>query len=70
MSWYTRRATVSAVYLAAELHQLTSPKTAESFLDYLLENSNSAENMVQETVLYGNYIFRSWKGILKSSGIL
>ncbi|KIM67598.1 hypothetical protein SCLCIDRAFT_1111111 [Scleroderma citrinum Foug A] len=70
LSWYTRRATVSAVYLAAELHQLTSPKTAESFLDYLLENSGTAEKAVQETVLYGEFIFKSWRGILKSSGIL
>jgi len=28
LSWYTRRASVSAIYLAAELHQLTSPRTA------------------------------------------
>lgn len=70
LSWYTRRATVSAVYLAAELHQLTSPKTAEPFLDYLLENSSTAEKAVQETALYGEYIFKSWRGMLKSSGIL
>ncbi|KAL4064358.1 hypothetical protein V8B97DRAFT_344112 [Scleroderma yunnanense] len=70
LSWYTRRASVSAIYLAAELHQFTSPKTAESFLDYLLENSDTAERAVKETALYGEYIFKSWRGILKSSGIL
>ncbi|KAG6333094.1 hypothetical protein ID866_5996 [Astraeus odoratus] len=70
LSWYTHRASVSAVYLAAELHQFTSPTTAESFLDYLLENSDAAEKAVQETALYGEYIFKSWKGILKSSGII
>ncbi|KIJ66936.1 hypothetical protein HYDPIDRAFT_174235 [Hydnomerulius pinastri MD-312] len=70
MSWYTRRASISAIYLAAELHQFTSPNTAESFLDYLLENSGTAERAVQEVVLFGSYIFKSWKGIAKSSGVL
>ncbi|KAG2104729.1 uncharacterized protein F5147DRAFT_775552 [Suillus discolor] len=32
-SWYTRRPTIPAIYPAAELHQLTSPKTAPAFLD-------------------------------------
>lgn len=70
MAWYTRRASLSAIYLAAELHQLTSPNTAESFLDYLLENSGAAEKAVQEVTLFGSYIFRSWKGLAKSSGVL
>ncbi|KAG1876046.1 hypothetical protein C8R48DRAFT_690560 [Suillus tomentosus] len=38
-SWYTRRATISAIYLAAELHQLTSPRTAPASLHLLLENT-------------------------------
>ncbi|KAF9243448.1 hypothetical protein BU15DRAFT_42938 [Melanogaster broomeanus] len=70
MSWYTRRASISAMYLAAELHQLTSPNTAESFLDYLLQNSGAAEKAVQEVALFGFYTFKSWKGIAKSSGVL
>ncbi|KAI6155217.1 hypothetical protein BKA82DRAFT_4075846 [Pisolithus tinctorius] len=70
LSWYTRRASLSTVYLTAELHQLTSPKTAESFLDYLLDNRDTVEEVIQEVALYGEYIFKSWKGILRSSGIL
>ncbi|KAF9223720.1 hypothetical protein BS17DRAFT_733436 [Gyrodon lividus] len=70
ISWYTRRASISAIYLAAELHQLTSPNTAESFLDYLLENTGAAEKAVQEVALFGSYILSSWKGIAKSSGML
>ncbi|KAF8556237.1 hypothetical protein OG21DRAFT_1495759 [Imleria badia] len=66
MEWYTRRATVSAIYLAAELHQLTSPKTAASFLDGLLANSGA----VREVALYGSYILDSLKGIAKSRGLL
>lgn len=70
MSWYTRRASLSTIYLAAEFHQFTSPKTAESFLDYLLDNVDAAERVVQDVALYGEYIFKSWKGILRSSGRL
>lgn len=70
LSWYTRRASLSTVYLAAELHQFTSPKTAESFLNYLLDNKDAVERAVQEVALYGEYIFKSWKGILRSSGRL
>ncbi|KAG6374356.1 hypothetical protein JVT61DRAFT_4387 [Boletus reticuloceps] len=66
MAWYTRRATVSGIYLAAELHQLTSPSTAASFLDHLVENSAAAEGAVREVSLYGSYILSSWKGITKS----
>lgn len=70
MAWYTRRAAVSGIYLAAELHQLTSPNTAASFLDHLLENAGAAEETVREVSLYGSYILNSWKGIAKSRGLL
>ncbi|KIK99597.1 hypothetical protein PAXRUDRAFT_491106 [Paxillus rubicundulus Ve08.2h10] len=70
MTWYTRRASLSVIYLAAELHQLTSPNTAESFLDYLLENSDAAEKAIQEITLFSSYILRSWKGLAKSAGVL
>ncbi|KAI6108029.1 hypothetical protein F5141DRAFT_1120253 [Pisolithus sp. B1] len=70
MSWYTRRASLSTIYLAAELHQFTSPKTVDSFLDYLLDNRDTTERAVHEVALYGEYIFKSWKGILRSSGRL
>ena len=70
MAWYTRRATVAGVYLAAELHQLTSPDTAAAFLDYLLAHSGAAEEALREASLYGSYILDSWKGIAKSRGLL
>lgn len=69
MAWYTRRATVSGIYLAAELHQLTSPNTTVSFLDDLLAHSGAAEEAVREVSLYGSYILNSWKGIVKSRGL-
>ena len=70
MAWYTRRATVCGIYLAAELHQLTSPNTAGSFLDELVENAGAAEGAAREVSLYGMYILNSWKGIAKSRGLL
>ncbi|KAG0691557.1 hypothetical protein DFH29DRAFT_89121 [Suillus ampliporus] len=69
-SWYTRRASVSAIYLAAELHQLTSPRTASTFLDSLLENAEYAEKALDETTLFASYVWKSWRGIVKSSGVL
>ncbi|KAG0691556.1 hypothetical protein DFH29DRAFT_1074463 [Suillus ampliporus] len=69
-SWYTRRASVSAIYLAAELHQLTSPRTASTFLDSLLENAEHAEKALDETTLFASYVWKSWRGIVKSSGIV
>lgn len=70
MAWYTRRATVSGIYLAAELHQLTSPNTAASFLDYLVAHSGATEEAVRQVSLYGSYILDSCKGIAKSRGLL
>jgi len=70
MTWYTRRATVAGMYLAAELHQLSSPTTAASFLDDLLDKSGAAERAVRETSLFGSYMLDSWKGIAKSRGWL
>ncbi|KAG2051401.1 hypothetical protein BDR06DRAFT_586947 [Suillus hirtellus] len=69
-SWYTRRATISAIYLAAELHQLTSPKTAPAFLDSLLENAEHAGKALDETALFASYVWKSWRGIVRSSGVL
>ncbi|KAG2131327.1 hypothetical protein DEU56DRAFT_814006 [Suillus clintonianus] len=69
-SWYTRRASISAIYLAAELHQLTSPKTASAFLDSLLENADHAGKALDETALFASYVWKSWRGIVRSSGVL
>ncbi|KZV64858.1 hypothetical protein PENSPDRAFT_756935 [Peniophora sp. CONT] len=67
--WYTRRASLAAVYAAAELHQMSSPETARAFLDSLLATSKSVGNVVSEAELYAEYIFKSWKGIIRSSGV-
>ncbi|KAG1822051.1 uncharacterized protein BJ212DRAFT_1335530 [Suillus subaureus] len=52
--------------LAAELHQLTSPKTAPTFLDSLLENAEHAGKALDETALFGSYNWNSWRGIVRS----
>jgi len=70
LSWYARRATLAAIYISAELHQLTSPKTAYDFLDSLLDTSSAMKASADDIALYGEYFIRSWKAIIKSSGIL
>ncbi|RXW15044.1 hypothetical protein EST38_g10806 [Candolleomyces aberdarensis] len=70
LSWYSKRISVASVYTAAELHQLTSPNTAYTFLDTLLEKSATVSNSLDEVSLFSSYIFKSWRGIIKSSGIL
>ncbi|KAF8150088.1 hypothetical protein B0H34DRAFT_785289 [Crassisporium funariophilum] len=70
LDWYARRASLAAVYAAAELHQFTSPQTAYSFLDSLLDTSSSIKSTLNEVNLYSTYILKSWQGIIKSSGIL
>ncbi|KDR76023.1 hypothetical protein GALMADRAFT_225763 [Galerina marginata CBS 339.88] len=69
LDWYTRRAAIAAVYAASELHQLASPQTAYSFLDSLLDTSSTLKSSFDEVSLYSSYIFKSWRGIIKSSGI-
>ncbi|KAF9778999.1 hypothetical protein BJ322DRAFT_1090875 [Thelephora terrestris] len=68
-TWYTRRATIGAIYTAAELHQLYSPTTAHDFLDRLLEESQTLGMAVDETFIYAKYIVDAWKGIITSRGI-
>ncbi|KAF5391589.1 hypothetical protein D9757_002540 [Collybiopsis confluens] len=70
LEWYTQRASIAAVYSAAELHQLTSPETAPAFLDSLLDGSFALKNTLGEVQLFSGHIFKSWQGILKSKGIL
>ena len=69
MAWYTNRASIAAIYAAAELHQLASPETAHAFLDTLVESSSALKKSVQEIETYSEYIVRSWAGIIKSTGI-
>ncbi|KAL6302398.1 hypothetical protein BKA93DRAFT_736970 [Sparassis latifolia] len=68
-AWYARRASLAAIYAAAELHQLTSPHTAYTFLDGLLDTSSKVESSLGEADLFASYIGRSWAGIIKSRGI-
>ncbi|TFK70328.1 hypothetical protein BDN72DRAFT_839260 [Pluteus cervinus] len=68
--WYTRRASLAAIYGAAELHQLTSPETAHAFLDTLLDGSSTIKQSLDDAGLFTEYFFKSWKGIIKSSGVL
>ncbi|KAF9036283.1 hypothetical protein BJ165DRAFT_1533127 [Panaeolus papilionaceus] len=68
--WYARRGSFAIVYAAAELHQLTSPNTAVAFLDSLLETNTKVKSSVEEVSLFASYICKSWKGIIKSSGVL
>jgi len=68
-SWYARRASVAAIYAAAELHQLTSPHTAYLFLDSLLEASSAVKTSLDETELFATYIMKSCAGIVRSSGV-
>ncbi|PCH42058.1 hypothetical protein WOLCODRAFT_137666 [Wolfiporia cocos MD-104 SS10] len=68
-SWYARRASIASVYAAAELHQLTSPKTAFDFLDGLLDTASKAESLFNDAGIFAGYIGRSWAGIIRSRGL-
>ena len=54
----------------AELHQLTSPNTAYKFLDDVLNLTQKVDSSVSEVELFGKYVWRSWAGIIRSSGVL
>ncbi|KAI0671875.1 hypothetical protein C8Q78DRAFT_1031239 [Trametes maxima] len=69
-AWFRRRATVAAAYGAAELHQLTSPNTAYEFLAHALNAAQKVDSTISEVELFGRYVWRSWAGIIKSSGVL
>ncbi|KXN86062.1 Ubiquinone biosynthesis protein coq9, mitochondrial [Leucoagaricus sp. SymC.cos] len=70
LSWYARRASLAAIYTATELHQITSPHTANHFLESLLASSSRAEKSLDEIGLFSSYLFKSCKGIIKSTGVL
>jgi ubiquinone biosynthesis protein COQ9 len=69
MSWYARRASLAAIYAAAELHQIASPNTAHAFLASLLDTSSSVKRSVDDVGLFASYVTRSWAGIIRSAGI-
>ncbi|KAF9533882.1 hypothetical protein CPB83DRAFT_866768 [Crepidotus variabilis] len=70
LEWYARRGSLAAAYAAAELHQIASPHSAVAFLDSLLGSTAYLKSTLNEIGQYSNYVFKSWKGIIKSSGIL
>ncbi|TRM64312.1 hypothetical protein BD626DRAFT_491425 [Schizophyllum amplum] len=69
LEWHARRASLAMIYGAAELHQLSSPETAHSFLDSLLVTSSKARSALGDVATYGDYVARSWVGLIKSSGV-
>ncbi|KAG7089363.1 hypothetical protein E1B28_011053 [Marasmius oreades] len=68
LDWYARRASLATIYIAAELHQLKSPQTANMFLDDLLDNSDRFGSVFREAQVFSSYVFKSWDGILRSKG--
>ncbi|KAK0193984.1 hypothetical protein F5146DRAFT_413443 [Armillaria mellea] len=68
--WYARRASIAGIYGASELHQFTSPSTAYRFLDNLFDTSNNFRTSMKELGLFSSYVFKGWKGIIKSKGII
>ncbi|KAI0368017.1 hypothetical protein BV20DRAFT_948995, partial [Pilatotrama ljubarskyi] len=69
-AWFRRRAAIAAAYGAAELHQLNSPSTAYQFLYQVLHVTEKVDVSISEVGLFGQYVWRSWAGIIKSSGVL
>ncbi|KAI0044151.1 hypothetical protein FA95DRAFT_1608771 [Auriscalpium vulgare] len=67
-SWYTKRATLAAIYTAAELHQIGSPGTADEFLDSLLDSASSLRGVCSDSQLFAMYVVKSWASLIKSSG--
>lgn len=55
---------------SAELHQLTSPNTAYHFLGDVLNLTHKVDSSIGEVELFGKYIWRSWAGLIRSSGVL
>lgn len=53
-----------------ELHQLSSQGTADAFLDDLLHSVERLETAVSDTSEFGNYVFKSWAGIIRSLGVI
>ncbi|KAI5122930.1 hypothetical protein M0805_007608 [Coniferiporia weirii] len=68
-AWYTKRALVSSAYVAAELHQIGSPSTADEFLDSLLNSTQRLESTFSDTAQFSQYVGRSCMGIYRSLGL-
>jgi ubiquinone biosynthesis protein COQ9 len=68
-AWYARRIAAAGAYAAAELHQLSSPGTAEALLTRLLDAADTAAAVPANMGQFGEYFVRSWRGIFRSVGI-
>ncbi|GLB40302.1 putative COQ9 [Lyophyllum shimeji] len=55
LAWYARRGSLAAIYMASELHQLTSPATAYDFLDSLIDESSSLKSSLDEVTKIKQY---------------
>ena len=53
-----------------ELHQLNSPRTAEAFLDSLLESGNRVDAALADTAQYAGFVVWGAGGIVRSQGVL
>lgn len=72
-SWYTKRATLSAIYSSAEVY-MTQDKSAnfketEEFLDNRLEDLKSAGGLVGGLGEWLNYTGHSAVNVLRSKGV-
>lgn len=68
--WLRSSIVSSNLGVDAELHQLTSPKTAYQFLDDVLQVTTRVDSSMSELELFGQYVGKSWAGIIRSSGVL
>ena len=68
--WLRSSIVSSNLGVDAELHQLTSPKTAYHFLDDVLRVTTRVDSSMSELELFGQYVGKSWAGIIRSSGVL
>ena len=57
-------------HLFSEFHQLNSPRTAYDFLDSLVSKSETVGAALHDTAEFTQYIGQSWRGIIKSWGLL
>ncbi|KAI9146562.1 COQ9-domain-containing protein [Paraphysoderma sedebokerense] len=73
-NYYTKRALLSSVYTTTELYMMTdtSPdfEATMKFLDRRLEDTAIFGKAVNDAVGFGNYVLKSWDGILASRGLV
>jgi len=60
----------TSLNLVTELHQMSSPKTANQFLEYLLASSSKASEALDDVNSVATYWYKSIKATMKSQGIV